>query len=888
MHNSMFGKKIPHPRSTNFEDNDKALSTSSPKRVKRHADHERNATSSTAPVKFSPSKRIKRPEIPDSEDEDEEGGVPLKSSQSDLETALPALNTDQEAIDAYEAYKAGEDTLQTRLKDNSWQRGRSSIYVDAFNLALETVLEDEGHLFDAAEHALFQEWKRLSYEAQYLYVRLFLRKTSAWHRMNKLGYHSDIADIDAAISELQELRSLPDPSSEVQVNPGENEPQDGTYLDSTFHFADCSSTNISTLEEASNLLLLDELKVLAKEAKVQGKNKSELLRALRRTSGKQTGIAFNRSETEESVASEHTEADDDARSDGTSTPSRGTNRDAHYTSKILAQTGKLIRLSLPPLRLFERVHLVFYRSTEWTEKSLTTLILAKISRKNFATYLVSRSATIFESRELLLEFNAALRTQFRVDSILEFNGTPGRIGLEEVKSIFEEVYPRWQGLVRKEQKKENSIYASGEGAYLRRFSPAWVYTRIVHKGLHPLGRYKEHLREHGILCELLTQRLFHAARRGAWYQRKALLEEHYMWALQESENRSEEAQKKHWKRVALRTCEEGLQDPECHIIYHYDLQKRVAKVERQLKIPKREQHDFGHNILSKPIERTVEGIQIVREPTPAPESHLLRCNSSNGALNGSKSESPGPTFPPTGPLLGKRSTKTTWLDELDTQEQVSVESMCLSYYRSHSGGCWKGYHVEGGLLRTLFGLLFTDIIFTYVPNVFQTAFQTCPLDLHTDAFYPARLSEINRRIVEVGNGEAEKIIRDIWKANFETRTCIVGVRWDEFELEDLCEVVRCFGGERLGVVLRVMAQEYASRGGGVPDLFLWRTKTDVESRGDKWEGPLDAEGEVMFSEVKSENDRLSDTQRLWIHVLLGAGIKTELCHAVAKETVSSR
>lgn len=64
-----------------------------------------------------------------------------------------------------------------------------------------------------------------------------------------------------------------------------------------------------------------------------------------------------------------------------------------------------------------------------------------------------------------------------------------------------------------------------------------------------------------------------------------------------------------------------------------------------------------------------------------------------------------------------------------------------------------------------------------------------------------------------------------------------------------------------------MAQEYQQRGGGIPDLFLWHIE----------------QNEVMFSEVKSENDRLSDTQRLWIHVLTGAGIKVELCNAAAKE-----
>jgi hypothetical protein len=33
--------------------------------------------------------------------------------------------------------------------------------------------------------------------------------------------------------------------------------------------------------------------------------------------------------------------------------------------------------------------------------------------------------------------------------------------------------------------------------------------------------------------------------------------------------------------------------------------------------------------------------------------------------------------------------------------------------------------------------------------------------------------------------------------------------------------------------------------------------------------------------VKSENDRLSDTQRLWIHVLSSAGVRVELCAAKA-------
>ncbi|KAJ5577734.1 uncharacterized protein N7459_006698 [Penicillium hispanicum] len=724
------------------------------------------------------------------------------SSQTELETSLPDIQTDEHAIEEYEASQTEKDNeaqrgLHVRLRDGVWQKGKSSIYVDAFNLALETVLEEESHLFSGAEMEVFTQWKELSYEAQYLYVRLFLRKSSAWHRINRLGYYSDISDLAAVAADLQRVRIVP--KTEEHDN-------SESSLSNTFRFAN-GTLEITTLEEASSLLLLDELKTFAKEAKVQGKNKKELLAALCETSQSQAGLGFH---------------------DQTYQGQSGSgNRESHFLHRILDYTGECIRLSPGPRALFERVHLVFYRSTEWTEKSLTTIILAKISRRNFPEYIVCRSNSIFPSRATLLEFEAAIRTQFDIDNILEFNGPPSTESLQQIIDLAHKFYPRWQELVKEEQRKEDSIYESGEGAYLRRFSPAWVYTRIIHKSLQPLGRFKEHKREHETISELLAQRLFHAARRGAWYQRKALLEEHYMWALTPFEGRNEERQRKLWKRIALRTCEEGLEDPLCHLIYHYDLQKRITKLEKALKVVKREQHDFGHVMLCKPAERTIEGIRIEREEE-----------------------------------LGRKGKATVWIDEREGGE-CRVESMCLSWYRDHD---WKGYHSEGGIVRTLFGYLFYDILFTYVPNVFQTPFQTCPLDLHTDVFYPSRASEINHRLVEITNGDAERIICDVHNREAAAQPCAIGIDWS-FQLDDLVEIVQCFRGEALATICKVMAQEYQQRGGGIPDLFLWNTEART----------------VMFAEVKSENDRLSDTQRLWIHILLAAGVKVELCNAIAKE-----
>ena len=860
-HNAMLGKKIAHPKSTKYDDDGQEFATPPAKRLK-------TSIADYASPKTSPVKKVKH-EIPDSDAESGDESLevePAKARQTDLETALPPIQTDKEAIEAYEAQRAAEQAdldLHGRLGEKKWVKGKSSIYVDAFNLALETVLEEESHLFDEAEHAVFKQWQELSYEAQYLYVRLFLRKTSAWFRVNKLGYHSDIADLQQSIVDLQIVRHLPEPSSQAQDNPGELEPPEDVSLGESFAFADRSEDCIKDLEEASSLLLLDELKAIAKDAKVQGKNKKELLRAFRRTSGKQTGLGFSsfkRSDTEETTASTGSWLEDDDSREAT--PGRTENRDAHFVGKIMAETGPCIRLSLPTLKLFERVHLVFYRSTEWTEKSLTTIILARIARWNFPEYIVSRSANIFASRSLLLEFEASVRTQFRLDNILEFSGTPTQDGLQVILDIFEDVYPRWKTLLAEEQRKEDSIYSTGEGAYLRRLSPAWVYTRIVHKGAYVLGKFKHHKREHEVLCEILEQRLFHASRRGDWYQRKALLEEHYMHLHLPSpfDCKDEDSRKKHWKRIALRTCEIGLEDQLTHLIHHHDLQKRTMKLEKQLKVPKRMQHDFGHVRLTKPVERTFTGVRIERPPP-----------TNGGRRNSEQSLKPD-----------RRGAKTIWLDpalhieadsetgeERKVEGECNVESMCLSSYRALG---WKGYHSEGGILRTLFGYLFYDVLFVYIPNVFQTAYQTCPLDLHTDAFYPSRMSEVNGRLNEISNGEAEILMRRVWDEHHERKTCVVGLDWS-FELDDLLEIARAWQPSALSTVMKVMAQEYAQRGGGVPDLFLWRTEKEDGSEG----------GKVMFSEVKSENDRLSDTQRMWIDVLSGAGVRVELCHAVASE-----
>jgi Fanconi-associated nuclease 1 len=95
-----------------------------------------------------------------------------------FESSLPPTKTNDDAIDEYETYMSSQQVStgdrSTRNTLSPWVKGKSSIYVDAFNFALDTVLEDEAHLFNSRERAVFEQWRCLDYEAQYLSVFAWL------------------------------------------------------------------------------------------------------------------------------------------------------------------------------------------------------------------------------------------------------------------------------------------------------------------------------------------------------------------------------------------------------------------------------------------------------------------------------------------------------------------------------------------------------------------------------------------------------------------------------------------------------------------------------------------------------------------------------------------
>jgi fanconi-associated nuclease 1 len=87
-----------------------------------------------------------------------------------------------------------------------------------------------------------------------------------------------------------------------------------------------------------------------------------------------------------------------------------------------------------------------------------------------------------------------------------------------------------------------------------------------------------------------------------------------------------------------------------------------------------------------------------------------------------------------------------------------------------------------------FALLFWDILFLPLPGVFETPYQTAPLDLSTDAFFLQRRSEINARLAEIENGHGADILKKTHEREKRRETWCVGLSW-AYAVEDLLKII---------------------------------------------------------------------------------------------------
>uniref|UniRef100_A0A0E0HPX4 Fanconi-associated nuclease n=1 Tax=Oryza nivara TaxID=4536 RepID=A0A0E0HPX4_ORYNI len=349
-------------------------------------------------------------------------------------------------------------------------------------------------------------------------------------------------------------------------------------------------------------------------------------------------------------------------------------------------------------------------------------------------------------------------------------------------------------------KEENATRAEPPPSFFSRFSASSVYSKILTLGVSVYERDRRYTDAIRVLKRLLST-VASDRKRGYWALRLSVDLEHM--------NRSNES---------LSIAEAGVIDPWVRAGSKIALQRRVVRLSkppRRWKVP-----SYANAVTTNIKEVNIEG-------------RPLNCET--GAKN--------VFYGYDGELCG-------------------VEQLALQYYADEGGG-WRGTHSEGGIWMTIFGLLMWDAIFSDVPDVFQTKFQTAPLDLETDEFYRSRKDLIESQLKKIQDGIAEEILISSWELH--QGTSCRGVNWDRHSLTDLRAAVVCTGGHRLASLLRHLALDYRSWSSGMPDLLLWRF---LDERGG---------GEAKLVEVKGPRDQLSEQQRAWILVLMDFGFDVEVC-----------
>lgn len=171
---------------------------------------------------------------------------------------------------------------------------------------------------------------------------------------------------------------------------------------------------------------------------------------------------------------------------------------------------------------------------------------------------------------------------------------------------------------------------------------------------------------------------------------------------------------------------------------------------------------------------------------------------------------------------------------------MSVEELALQYYARSDWGGWQGCHSESEIWHTMFGLLMWDTIFSSKKKrvfpahnscadfmivsdvlcatqdhegVFRTPFQSCPLDLTTDAFYQGRKDRIERQLKRIHDGEQATIAQKTW--NQHCGSVCEGVNWHRHTLKQLMQIMDCVGGPALAGICKLFAEDYKGWSGDV-------------------------------------------------------------------------
>ncbi|XP_050674723.1 fanconi-associated nuclease 1-like [Leptidea sinapis] len=540
-------------------------------------------------------------------------------------------------------------------------------------------------------------------------------------------------------------------------------------------------------DELLSMLKLEELKLICKDLKMKVTTKDDAIRSLMNFKNRKSNI---------SSYFKGCKSDNEAR-----------------LSKILRdKVGPSYKLSDLVQSTLSELYMLMYLGINQNiirEKKLElTLLYDKINRE---TYPIDKhmdiddASVVFKTRH---EFHRYLTANEMYVTFLNSTDTTEKI------SIVNDAYSNYNKINKEVMKSYKSL-----PEWLRRFTPPYIYIKIMEAGIAELKKVKIHIQlALDILTMMISQDSFRLHKKAEWYAEKALI---YDKCMSDPD-------------TAAQVLLEGFQNPDLPKASMDCMRPRAIKLaDRQTNsLADEETRDrlrtYGHH--DDILEKCVRSKHIYKQPM----------------------ETYG---------RGKIKFQTKTVDGLSVLE---AEEFCLTQYLDE-GKYTHGEHWEGRILTTLFFLLFWDIIYAElrgVRGIFLTYYQNYPLDLFCDSFYTNRKCLIDDRLKEIEQAREDEIIammKRVWdsRPEYEMSGISRNVGW-----ENVSDVAVCLGGRGVSAVCKRLATDYRYTHSGVPDLTLWNPRTR----------------QIMFVEVKTDSDKPSIKQLQWMHYMKQNDIQVEFCY----------
>ncbi|XP_032519813.2 fanconi-associated nuclease 1-like [Danaus plexippus] len=366
---------------------------------------------------------------------------------------------------------------------------------------------------------------------------------------------------------------------------------------------------------------------------------------------------------------------------------------------------------------------------------------------------------------------------------------------------------------------------TNKSQWLLRFTPPYVYVKVLEEGIQYLK--KDKVNENldlavKILTLLIKQNTFRQHKKAGWYSEKALIVDKLLLWPDEAAS------------ILLEGFEAGLPEESLEVL----------KVRAKLLVQRKT--NCVTDSLKGKLQKYIDCNDVVEKNIRA--NHIYK-------------------VPMCSPGRGKIKFETRTERGVNIQD---AEEYCIDYY-INGGKYTHGGHWEGRILMTIFFLLFWDIIYNSIQGlrgIFLSHYQVFPLDMFTDSFYRNRKTLIDEKLKEIKESTIEDLIEkmeSVWNSRPENELSGINrsITWAQ-----VAGVCTCLGTGRISSLVRRLALTGGRTQSGVPDLTMWNELTR----------------EITFVEVKTDTDKPSIKQILWMHYMKQHGVDTEFCYVGVNTT----